>query len=523
MHLAILYDGHSLAEWQRRAIALIAEDHRLSYLVHETPGSQNRNLLKHLFYYVLNLFTIRNRLNRAAPMPLPLDANIKRFMPLEDGMWSALPADVLDWLRQERVDAVIKFGLSLLRIPDQAPPILSYHHGDPRAYRGRPAGLYEVLNGEPFVGQIVQVLSNKLDAGAVLAFTETRVHSHSYRKTLLEAYGVSPRLLPRALAALAAGETLPLKPTGRNYRLPGNATVLRLVAGCAWNFANRLLYGAFVEKRWSVSTIALPPDSCLAGLGEAIENVRESWATLPLLAGYTFNADPFFHTGPSDILVEAMNAKTGKGELVRFVDGAQRRIACPPGAHTSYPQTIEQDGVLYVVPETADWSPPAVFAIEGDALRLVQLLDIDVASLIDPTLFRLAGHIYLFGNRDDGDPGALHLWVATGLFDRFELHPASPIFVGSRGSRMAGEISMDGEQPVRLGQDCRKGYGDGVVCFRIDHLDPAHYRETFLSALSFTGVSGPHTLNRRGGTFLFDWYVERKSPLAGVRRLLNRL
>jgi len=521
MHVAILYDGHAITEWQRRALELITPAHRLSFLVHEASGMPSPRKARHGFYYGLNLLAIRNRLTRSVRLVPPSGAEVKRFSPGREGAWSTLSADALAWLRDNRVDAVLKFGLGLLKIPDDAPPILSYHHGDPRAFRGRPAGFYEMLKGEPFVGQIVQRLCNRVDAGSVLAFTQTRVHPHSYRKTLEEAFEASPLLLPRALAALEADETLPIEPTGPNYRLPGNFTVARLMARSGSSLARRLLYGAFVEKRWSVSSVTLSPDCSLSDLARKIEDHRTAWDTPPLLPGYTFYADGFFHSGPSDMLVEAMNARTGKGELVRISNGVQQRISVPEAGHISYPQTIEEDGARYVVPETASWSPPTAFSLDGDALQRVKRLDIDVDALIDPTFFRHEGKVYLFGNRA-GNTTELHLWVADGLFGRFEVHPSSPICVGSRGSRMAGDILRHDGSLVRLGQDYRKGYGDGIICYRIDRLGPDGYRETKLSELSFKGVSGPHTLNRKGDQWLFDWYVERRSPLAGVRRLRNR-
>ena len=40
---------------------------------------------------------------------------------------------------------------------------MSFHHGDPRKYRGRPSGFYEIANKEKIQGQVVQILTPKLD------------------------------------------------------------------------------------------------------------------------------------------------------------------------------------------------------------------------------------------------------------------------------------------------------------------------------------------------------------------------
>jgi len=104
--------------------------------------------------------------------------------------------------------------MGLLRVPPAERigcQILSYHHGDPRRFRGRPAGFYELLSGESQIGQVVQILSNALDAGKVVAYAETKAYPHSYRNTLIEAFRRSPLLLRTAVCA-SGSETAIRKP-----------------------------------------------------------------------------------------------------------------------------------------------------------------------------------------------------------------------------------------------------------------------------------------------------------------------
>jgi hypothetical protein len=88
---------------------------------------------------------------------------------------------------------------------------------------------------------------------------------------------------------------------------------------------------------------------------------------------------------------------------------------------------------------------------------------------------------------------------------------------------MAGEFLRSGDRLVRLGQDDSGGYGDGLMAFVVEEIGPLRYRETLARTIRFDEVHGPHTLNFRGGTALFDWYRDRFSLLAGVRRLRGRL
>ena len=158
-------------------------------------------------------------------MPLPAAADqIFGFECEHDGIWQRLPGILVERFAADGVTVVVKFGMGLLRIPDEAAfsiPILSYHHGDPRRFRGRPAGFYELLGGERVVGQIVQRLSGKLDAGEALAFAETKAHAHSYRATMAEAYRTSPLLLGRAIRNARVGRRIDMTPGSRVTRLPG--------------------------------------------------------------------------------------------------------------------------------------------------------------------------------------------------------------------------------------------------------------------------------------------------------------
>src|SRR5688500_8415187 len=132
MRIAILCNGRSLTEWQRRAIALIAGRHQLYLLVCDDPRPR-RHPVRHGLYYLLNLASVRNRLTRTVPFPsgdIPIVERLD-FVAEHRGAWAALPSGALQWIRSNRIDAIVKFGLSLLTVPethDLAAPILSYHH-----------------------------------------------------------------------------------------------------------------------------------------------------------------------------------------------------------------------------------------------------------------------------------------------------------------------------------------------------------------------------------------------------------
>ena len=138
---------------------------------------------KHLFYYILNIFCLKNSLTKQEQYEI-LDKDIIDFNSDYNGMWQSIPKEVYASILHKKVNLVIKFGMNLLKVDQKlnSVPFLSFHHGNPSKYRGRPAGFYEILNGEKTVGIIVQELTNKLDAGKVLAFAESKIVKFSYKK-----------------------------------------------------------------------------------------------------------------------------------------------------------------------------------------------------------------------------------------------------------------------------------------------------------------------------------------------------
>jgi len=82
-------------------------------------------------------------------------------------------------------------------------------------------------------------------------------------------------------------------------------------------------------------------------------------------------------------------------------------------------------------------------------------------------------------------------------------------------------LELDGRL-IRFGQDFTGGYGDGLFAFEVESLTAEFYKERLLGRIGFSDRKGPHTLNWNGEGIVFDWYHERLSLLAGLRRLAGR-
>lgn len=521
MKIGVIIDGTKLARWQADALEAVASGAEFIIYSCESEVPTKRSP-RHAFYYLLNLVTVRNRLTRRVDLPGGLRVTSRRSFEAEaEGAWQRLPPDVLKAIEQDGPAVLIKFGMGLLKVPDRlGVPILSYHHGDPARFRGRPAGFYELLHGESTVGQIVQILSDKLDSGKIVAAAEVKAVEHSYRATLVEAYRHSPLILRAAIANALAGKAVEPPEWGPAYRLPGNATVLNFVFQRVRASISHFLYGLFREKRWSVATAALPSALTMDSLGARLAE-RSQWKTVATPGGYRFLADPFFDPD-GGLLVEAMRSASARGEILRVTGSGSHRLS-GRGGHFSYPAPIESAGKQYLVPEMSDWSAASAFPLSQDGVGAPFELRIPGRPrLLDPTPFRHGDTIFLFGNVASEGSSVLRLWVADALDAEFVEHPASPVRISPNGARMAGIPTVIDGRLIRVGQDLRGRYGDGIAFFDVTRIDRGDYSERLIGDFRFTKTKGPHTLNFARGEAAFDYYEDAFSLLAGFRRFKER-
>lgn len=522
---ALLVSPGGLPDWLADAIqmALVHGVEVPLILCCENP-MHTRRPLKHLFYYALNLLVMRRgdeeRVRTIDELGLAGAARFAfRAEPSARRGWQRIPDAVGVAVREHRCDVVIKAGMGLVENPEASGAplgMLSYHHGDPSCYRGRPAGFWEMMNGESTMGMMVQRLNDKLDAGVVLAFGRTKVYPHSYGLTLSQVRRSSSALLLKAIRAAQAQTTVEVPTKGKNFRLPSNSQVCVFLASLWLAKLRRIYYGAFMQKEWHVGT------------GPAVKQMDgESRLSEPMAVptpkGYVFLADCFW-SQDGHIYAEALKASRGVAEIIKVRPGCHEVVSNQPDQHWSYPFSFLHAGTEYLLPEVAQWSPPFMLSIQDGAAERIYLKGLEGLRLVDPTLFQHEGHWYLFAGEAPLANQQLNLWVsASGPAGPYDLHPFSPIVVDTTCARMAGAIIHESGRLVRLGQDFSDGYGSAIATCEITQLTPSVYHERKIGRISMASAKGPHTYVVRDEKALFDWYEESFSLFAGCRRAMAKL
>jgi len=224
----IINPSLKINNWQYKCI-LSLKDYHLFFLIasqSDKDFSYNKilNAKKNFIYYLINYFSIRQKKQLINFRDFKKHTFIKLTYKNNLKGWSCFDKKSLNKILSINPEFIYKCGMNLLSIPESLNhiPILSHHHGDPSEFRGRPAGFYELLSSKKKLGQIIQILSNKLDGGKIIAFGETKVYPWSYKKTLSDAYYYSPFLFKKALKNLNQNIIIEKIPSRNLYTLPSN-------------------------------------------------------------------------------------------------------------------------------------------------------------------------------------------------------------------------------------------------------------------------------------------------------------
>lgn len=252
--VALLVDGPAVKKWAKDAIdAMIAEPAvTISHIVMNSGGRDiERNLVETARYYLDSIVEygpwapvagLHSKINPPSYVESEdittadwaTDATWIKCSPESyDGLGHALPTEVVDEL--DSVDVVVRFGFGILQgdiltVPEYG--VLSFHHGDIREYRGRPAGVWEFLHGRSTAGVTLQRLTPTLDGGGVVSFREVEIHDAStwqeVHERLLRA---SQPMLAEAIRAIRDGTFEPEIPEdlGPVYKLPQWKDTLKIL------------------------------------------------------------------------------------------------------------------------------------------------------------------------------------------------------------------------------------------------------------------------------------------------------
>lgn len=156
------------------------------------------------------------------------------------------------------------------------------------------------------------------------------------------------------------------------------------------------------------------------------------------------------------------------------------------GFHLSYPWVFEEDGHIYMVPETCGDKSIRLYEAGNDQLtsfHFVKKLLVQpeterlTMSFADTSIYKKEGTYYLHTTVGVHGVNQLRLYCADNLPGPYTEHKDSPIVTDNRYGRSAGCLFKYGGMLLRPTQDCTRRYGDNVHLMKVEQMTAAGYRE----------------------------------------------
>lgn len=483
MHVSFLIDFTDLRRWQAEAIASVLTATGASGAISAVAGPPPAGLLDLCLAFEALAF----RRSRSEPLDRLSPATLN------------LPTDVAD------ADLVIDLAASTETTGDR----LLITVGGFGVIAGAANAM--MAGEEPFVDLIAVVDGKQRLVGRWRVAVEDR---RLLGSGMTIAAGRAIEMLTLAASKIATGATLvdlSLPRVEANpFPHPPGQPALFAAAAFARSLAARLERLVRTPPNWAVAW-----RTDMTGDGALPRIVGRPWQRLTD-DGARFYADPFTvrYEGRTVLLVEEFPFATEKGVISAIELGPSGPVGTPrpvieTGCHLSYPFVFEEDGVLYMIPETSGRRQVQLWRAVDFPNRWEQVaVLIDDIDLGDATLFQADGRRYLFGTVR---PTWGSSWDGLAIFTAERLvGPWAPLFSGPAkvdvaSARPAGRMFSLGEAVVRPFQDSTGGYGAGLGFARVDRLDSRGYAETTLMALRpAPPLSGLHTYNRGGGFEVID-------------------
>ena len=488
---------------------------------------QNRTYLLYALYEKIDQRRVRVKPDAFEPVdlqPLLGDTPVVAVTPEMKKYSDWFPEDKLKEIREFDLDVALCFGFRILKgeaLSIARHGVWSFHHGDNMVNRGGPAAFWEVMNGEPVTGSVLQVLTEDLDNGRVIyrswSPTADRFSVKANRNNL---YWKSAAFVVRKLRDLAEG--LPVLPdekqlyrpySDRLYRMPTNGEMFSRLSRLGARYVASKFEYALNSDQWTLAY------RFRTGPGDANNTLYRFKRLLP--PKDRFWADPFALKVDDHyyVFIEELLYDTNKGHISVMEMDRKGVVKGPTKVlereyHLSYPFVFQWKGEYYMVPESAANKTIELYRARSFPFKwqLEKVLMTDVRAK-DATLAEIDGKWWMFVSMSEHSiPDELFLFSADTPFGPWTPHRRNPVKSDVRGSRPAGALFEWNEDVYRPAQDSSGRYGYAISINRITQLDDEQFQEEQVSTILPNwekDLLATHTISIAGDLTVVDCLIKR--------------
>ena len=389
--------------------------------------------------------------------------------------------------------------------------------GDTHETCASSAVLRDVMEGREVMASGLRIHRGEGTPDRVACPSWARAYPFSPAKSRGALFAKTAEFLARALRDLQArgdgwfdAATLPASEREAVAFHPRMADVAKL----GLRVAKRATQKALTVEEWSLAY--------RFGAGDSFDGSLEGFHHLhPPKGGFWADPFPLQRDGRHFIFFEELPYGSSRAHISVIEVDREGRATAPRKVlerdyHLSYPFLVEEDGELYMIPETADNATVEIYRCTDFpcAWKLERVL-LRGLHCADATLHREGDRWWMFatatrpGGGDINDE--LHLFSAERLLGEWTSHRRNPVKSDVRSARPAGRLYRSGGSLYRPGQIGAPLYGSGIALHRVTRLTTEDYEEQedgriVPPAGPFLGI---HTLNRAGDLIVTDTFRRR--------------
>lgn len=464
------------------------------------------------------------------------------------------PAADIKRIREFDLDVALSFGFRILKgdvLKIARHGIWSYHHGDNAVNRGGPAGFWEVMDGIPVTGSVLQVLTEDLDNGPVIYRSMSPTSDKfSVRANRNNLYWKSSAFVLRKLRDLANGvpvhtaDNHVYRPySNRLFRMPTNSEMLPRLTRLATQRVVGKVQSVLVEDQWQLAyrfrSGPCDENNTFYRYKQLMPPKDRFWADPCAIVVTTGGPGSGSHEGGDFkdkahdaenirraentryyVFIEEYLNSTRKGHISLIELDRKKGVVSGPTPvlerdyHLSYPFVFEWNNSYYMVPESAANKTVELYRSTSFPFewQLEKVLLEDVRAK-DATLAEIDGRWWMFVSiAEHAIPDELFLFYADSPLGPWTPHPRNPVKSDVRGSRPAGALFNWHDELYRPAQNSSGRYGYGMSINKITRLDTEAYREEEVSTILPNwnkNLLGTHTISMAGDLTVIDCLVKR--------------
>ncbi|HLN22183.1 MAG TPA: hypothetical protein VK213_13905 [Bacteroidales bacterium] len=233
-----------------------------------------------------------------------------------------------------------------------------------------------------------------------------------------------------------------------------------------------------------------------------------------------FQADPFIIDHDKEfmtVIFEEFSLDMNYGNisymvLDRNLKVLEKKILLDTGSHLSFPFVYNEEGKVFIVPESARSGKVSCYEFDKVQKKLTHCADLVDLPLYDPAVLKLNGKYWLTGSIYQ-DRSVYHLYVfySDSLLGPYKPLPGNPVMKGLDGVRSAGGfIEVDGSL-YRPAQNCSNTYGESITINKVLKLDENNFEEESYMLIEIDesnrrehNIHTIHTINVFGDRIIVD-------------------